>query len=136
MYDIRHTNKKRAVIAIGISSVAILLGCLYFAWGNPPQIGPDEEVFSGVDALFTAVTAHDERLLDQCARRLTGLAEAKKIPEEAWTYLGGIIAKARAGRWQSSAESLYGFMLAQRREGAVGHSRKKQPHGQRVAHRK
>lgn len=136
MAEHRHTTKKRVLISAGVLALAVALGCLYFAWGSPPQMGPDEEVFAGVDALFTAVTAHDERLLDQCARRLSSLSEAGKLPPEASAHLDGIIAKARTGRWQASAEKLYVFMMAQRREGAIGHAKHKHRPVQQVAHRR
>ena len=95
--------------------------------------GADEEVFTSVDALFTAVTAHDQRLLDQCANRLQTLSGAGKLPREASVYLEGIAARARAGKWQKSAEQLYSFMFAQRREGATPPPK---PRGKLVAQRK
>ena len=128
--------RKRAAIAAAAIVGSVLVVCVYFAWRSPPQMGPDEETFRGVDALLTALTARDERLLDQCARRLSLLSEAGKIPRDAASYLDGIIAKARSGAWQASAEKLYAFMMAQRREGATGQPHQKQHPGQRVAQRK
>ena len=87
-------------------------------------MGADEEASRIVDALFTAVTARDEKLLADCERRLVTLKDAGKLPLAASTYLDNIIRKARAGRWESAAHSLYDFMRAQRREGAHKHSRK------------
>ena len=81
-------------------------------------MGADHEVFTTVDALFTAVTARDEKLLRQCEQRLRTLEDAAKLPVEASSYLKGIIVKARDGGWQSAAEKLYAFIAAQRRDGA------------------
>jgi hypothetical protein len=89
-------------------------------------MGPDEEVFASVDALFTALTARDEKLLGQCEQRLHAAKAAGKLPGEASGYLDGVIAKARAGSWQSAAEKLYAFMKVQRREGQRDHQAKKQ----------
>jgi hypothetical protein len=89
-------------------------------------MGGDEDVVKTVDALFTAVTARSEPLLGQCERRLRSHRDAGKLPPEASDYLGAIVEQARAGRWEAAAERLYGFIKAQRREGAHDHSRKKE----------
>ena len=83
-------------------------------------MGADEEVFKAVDALFTAVTARDEKLLGECEQRLSALKDAGKLPTDAAAYLDSVIRKARDGRWENAAEKLYDFMKAQRREGAEG----------------
>jgi hypothetical protein len=90
-------------------------------WNRPPQMGADEQVFRAVDALFTAATARDERLLADCERRLLALKGAGKLPPDACAYLDNIISKARAGRWEPAAQSLYDFMRVQRREGVHEH---------------
>ncbi len=91
--------------------------------------GADEEVFQAVDALFTAVTARDVRLLGECEQRLHALKEAGKLPGEASDYLDGIMNKARDGRWESAAETLYDFMKAQRREGQPDRPARKKDKG-------
>src|SRR5689334_3071627 len=100
--------------AVGL---AAMLGLWLQSCRTPPQMGPDEDVFRTVDALFTAVTARDERLLGECERRLHACRDAGKLPEQAQQHLDGTIAAARSGAWQSAAERLYTFMSAQRREG-------------------
>jgi hypothetical protein len=82
-------------------------------------MGADEEVSKTVDALFTAVTARDEKLLTDCEQQLLAFKGAGKLPREASDYLGNIVSTARATRWESAVQSLYGFMRAQRREGAA-----------------
>ena len=57
-------------------------------------MGADAEVFRTVDALYTAVTARDEKLLAQCEARLSSLKQASKLPESASSYLDGVIATA------------------------------------------
>jgi hypothetical protein len=92
-------------------------------------MGADEEVSKTVDALFTAVTARDEKLLADCERRLLAFKGAGKLPLEASGYLDNIISKARAGRWEPAAQSLYDFMRAQRREGTQNHETKRKDKG-------
>jgi hypothetical protein len=108
---------RRVVVTAAVAVAAAALGVGFFGCGRPPQMGPDEAVFAAVDALFTAVTARDEKLLRQCEQRLDVLRGAGKLSADAADYLAGVIGKARAGRWESAAERLYGFMTAQRREG-------------------
>ena len=78
-------------------------------------MGADDDVFKTVDALFTAVNMKDEAKLAQCERRLHAYRDAGKLPKSSAEYLDGVIAKARAGSWDSATERLYEFMLAQRR---------------------
>jgi hypothetical protein len=91
-------------------------------------MGADEELFRTVDALFTAVTARDQKLLADCEQRLLTLKGAGKVPSEAGTYLDTIIGRARAGRWESAAQTLYDFMRAQRREVTRDHPKKDKGH--------
>ncbi len=121
---------RRRVVAIILGTlVAVCVVAILFIRSRPPQMGADGEVFTSVDALFTAVTAHDEKLLNQCDQRLHALRDAGKLPPNAWAYLDGVIKKSRAGRWQSAAETLYDFMMAQRRDGAGDHALQKKSHG-------
>ena len=124
------TRARRAAVAAGLGAAA-LLGLWSLGCGDPPQMGADEQVFAAVDALFTAVTARDEKLLGQCEQRLHGLRAAGKLPDGAADFLDGVTGKARGGRWEVAAEKLYGFMQGQRREGAAGHAAKKEGRGPR-----
>ena len=94
-----------------------LVGIFLFGLRPPPQAGADEAVLTTMDALFTAVTAHDEKRLTACEERLQKYKDEKKLPAAAWAVLNGIIKQARSGKWQPAAESLYAFIAAQRRGG-------------------
>lgn len=108
---------KQAASAVALTVLTIGLVCWLIWWLTKPlQIGGDAEVVKAVDALFTAVTARDERLLGECEQRLHTSKEAGQLATEPADYLDGIIRKARAGRWQSAAERLYDFMKVQRRD--------------------
>jgi len=112
--------RRAAFVAAGVVGLFVLLVVGIVWWTRPPQMGADEEVFRDVDALFTAVTARDEKLLGECEQRLRAHRDSGKLPRGASDYLDGVIKKARAGRWEAAAEKLYDFMRAQRREGAPG----------------
>src|SRR5437899_11068560 len=109
---------RRIALTAGFAGTAVLLGVCWWAWWDrPPQMGSDKEVFKAVDALFTAVTARDEKLLADCEQRLLALRDGGRLPDAAATYLDRVIQTARAGQWQTAAERLYDFMKAQRRAG-------------------
>jgi hypothetical protein len=117
--------RPRSRTRVGLLAFAVIIAGLVavLVWGlrSPSQIGTDHEVFNTVDALFTAVTARDEKRLGECEERLRGYREAGKLPADAADELDAIIGKARSGSWQAAAERLYDFMKGQRREGVIEH---------------
>lgn len=125
----KNWTAKQVTSAAGVACLGVfLLAWLIWWWNQPPQMGEDKEVAKAVDALFTAVTARDEKLLGQCERRLHGYKEDGKLATKAADYLDGIIHKARAGRWQPAAERLYDFMKVQRRDGSGAERKKPRSH--------
>src|SRR4051812_40232728 len=116
--DPARVERARVVVFVVAGLVVILAVVLVLSWRSPPQMGADEDVFNTVDALFTAVTARDEKRLTECERRLKAHRDAGKLPPDAAETLDGIIAKAKNGSWETAAERLYDFMRVQRREGA------------------
>lgn len=117
------TRRRVALVAVSVAGLLILAWLFLWWWSRPPQMGADEEVAKAVDALFTAVTARDEKRLADCEQRLRTFQETGKLPLKASAYLDNIIGKARAGGWESAAQTLYDFVRAQRREGAHEHPR-------------
>jgi hypothetical protein len=111
------TKRNRVAMVVLGALATIVAVAMYFGLRPPPQMGTSEEVFNTVDALFTAVTSHDERRLGECEKRLQGYREVGKLPPDAADALDAIIHKARSGAWQAAAERLYDFMKAQRRDG-------------------
>ena len=126
MTGTKQTAVRRATIAAILIGFVVLVVCWLVWRSRPPQMGADEEVFATVDALFTAVTARDEKLLGDCEQRLHVLKDAGKLIGDAADYLDDVIRKARDGRWEAAAETLYDFMKAQRREGKHYHPKKKE----------
>jgi hypothetical protein len=109
-------HKKLVFIASGIL-FAVGLVLFWSSWWLPPQIGWDEEVFSTVDALFTAVNSRDLKQLSDCEQRLKTYQQSGKLPAAAAGRLDSLIQQARAGEWKLAAQRLYDFMLGQRRGG-------------------
>ena len=92
--------------------VALLFSC---GCGRPPQVVHDEECFSAVEALWTAVTTKRTDLLEQSATELDRLHSAGKLSEEGHDALDEIIQSARDEEWMPAAKSLKVFMLGQRK---------------------
>lgn len=120
-------NRLGWVVIGGLVIFAVLIGIL-LAWWRPPQMGADEEVFTTVDALYTAVTARNPHLVAQCEMRLDAYRNANKLPPSAAAYLSDVIARTKNGHWESAAQRLYDFMKVQRREGRQAHRSGKTPH--------
>ncbi|MDB5353441.1 MAG: hypothetical protein JWN86_4688 [Planctomycetota bacterium] len=83
--------------------------------GRPPSIGEDKDAFKAVDALYTAVSMREQKLLDQCDASLKSLHDSGKVPDNAFESLESITAEARAGKWETAQERLTKFMEGQRR---------------------
>lgn len=112
------SRSRIAGIVLGsLGAISAVVGAV-LAFTRPPQMGPAEDVFKTVDALYTAVRNQDARRLGECEKRLHGYRDAGKLPIGAASHLDGVIARARDGKWESAAEKLYTFMMAQKREGA------------------
>ncbi|QEH36046.1 hypothetical protein OJF2_46040 [Aquisphaera giovannonii] len=102
----------RRLVGRAASAVAL---CAAIAGCGPAQIGPDRDTFKAVDALYTAVSLRDAKLVDGCAGRLQELRAAEKLPEAPFRSLVAMIDEAKAGGWERAQERLASFMEAQRR---------------------
>lgn len=99
------------------SGVLMVAGLVLLSGCGVPQIGMDESTFQGVDALYTAVSLRDPKLLEACEANLGRLRSEQKLPEEAGRALDGFIEQARAGDWEDAQTRLADFMRGQRRDG-------------------
>jgi hypothetical protein len=114
-------RERLALLILGGAGL-VVGGIILLAYLNrPPQMGTSEEVFTTVDALYTAVRSRDEKRLGECEQRLHGYRDAGKLPAAAASSLDAIIQRARSGAWEGAARQLYDFMYAQRREGPIEH---------------
>lgn len=88
-----------------------------FAWGcgKAPQFVADDECFTAVDALWTAITAQQKPWLENSARELERLRDEGQLSSEAWEALAGPIAQAREGQWEPAARELRDLIKAQRK---------------------
>jgi hypothetical protein len=102
---------RATVIFVTFSCLVLPLG----GCGGPPQIGADRDSFKAVDALYTAVSLHDPKLVGQCEANLKGLRDASKLPQGAFSSLQSIIAEANDGKWEPAQERLTNFMEGQGR---------------------
>ena len=103
----------------GLAGVAGMIALVIW-WGQPPQMGIDENVFRTVDALYTAVRSESPARVSQCEQRLNQYREQGSLPKPAHEFLAGVIARTKKGEWEPAAKRLYDFMLAQRRDGPTG----------------
>ncbi len=102
---------RTTVIVVTISCLVLpFVGC-----GGPAQIGADRDSFKAVDALYTAVSLRDPKLVGQCEARLKGLRDASKMPQGAFSTLQSIIAETNDGRWEPAQDRLANFMEGQSR---------------------
>src|SRR5437763_15337949 len=96
---------------------------LYFAYRAQPQLPASDDVFQTVDALFTAVTAHDSQRLADCQQRLASYKDRGSLPAAAAHRLDRIITLAQSGDCTTAAHRLYDFMQAHQRKAASADSR-------------
>lgn len=103
-------NRSPLVRRLASLLVLACIGC-----GRPPQIGEDRTSFKAVDALYTAVSLRDPKLLNQCDEELRGLRTKGTLSEAADSVLGAIIVKAKEGEWEIAQSRLGDFMRGQKR---------------------
>ena len=113
-------TSKRSVTPLSqqrLRKALVLLVVLFSSHGcgRPPQVVDDEECFSAVEGLWTAVTTKRSDLLEQSATELDRLHTTGKLSEEGHDALDEIIQSARDEAWQPAAKSLKAFMLGQRK---------------------
>jgi hypothetical protein len=113
--DIESYARRPFVSFAAIAGIGVVV-LVVFVSRMTPQIGTDEEVFKTVDALFTAITSHDSKRLEECEQRLKTYRQSGTLPIASSDLLASIIEQARSGAWDSSARRLYDFMRSQRRQ--------------------
>ncbi len=103
----------------GLATLGVVLAivCVFAFWNRAPaQLANDESLFKTVDALYTAVRMKDAARVTECEQRLAEAHAVGRLSDRAWHQLEAIIEDANDSEWQPAAESLYDFMLGQRRE--------------------
>jgi hypothetical protein len=113
-------NKRNQVALTVLALFTIALAVrAWFGSRTQPQLPGNDEVFKTVDALFTAVTAHDPVRLDACEQKLNAFQQDGLLRAAVSKRLKHVISVARAGEWEAAAHQLYDFMHGQRHEAAA-----------------
>ena len=112
----RPSQRKRHVLYATAALLLAACAALYLGCGPAPQLGASPEVFKTVDALFTAIGNRDAQRIGECEHRLHEANKAGTLPDDAWDQLATVIKDTRSSQWQNAAETLYDFMMDQRRE--------------------
>lgn len=99
----------RLALALSIVLLLLTVGC------GPPTMGAAPEAMKEVDALYTAVSLRDAKLVAACRARLGALHASGKLPDAAHDRLEAIGKEAEAGGWDPAIGRLNDFMLGQRR---------------------
>jgi hypothetical protein len=110
------TNTHKTLVAVCSLLILLVAFRAWLGFRSQPQLPASNEVFTTVDALFTAVTAHDQQRLAACEKRLEKYKAAGSLPGPAAKRLDSVIATARSGQWESAAKRLYDFIQGQRRD--------------------
>ncbi len=93
----------------------VVLALVFCGCGGPAQIGEAPETFKAVDALYTAVSLREVKLVDPCHETLKGLHDAGKLGDDAFQSLEAMITDAKGGAWEDAQTRLSHFMQGQRR---------------------
>jgi len=112
------TTRNKIALSVLMVLALLLTTRVYFSYRAQPQLPASDEVYNTVDALFTAVTAHDSQRLASCQQRLETYKDRGSLPAAAARRLDRIIALANSGDWATAARQLYDFIHAQQRKAA------------------
>jgi hypothetical protein len=97
------------------TAAAVVLLALVAGCSGPPQLGGDEECLGAADALWTAIGARQQDLVNQSAAEIDRLHTAGKMPDDAHAALADIVATARSEDWDAARRALKSFVQGQRR---------------------
>ena len=102
-----NTNRLRN---IGLAaSLFATLGLGVLAWGGRAPTMEERDNRKAVDAILTAITMKNSRLLEDGAKRAQGRRSAGQITEEQYQGLDAVVKKARARDWAGAEKDGYEF---------------------------
>lgn len=93
---------------LGTSLVATL-GLAVFAWGSRAPTMEERDNRKAVDAILTAITMKNSRLLEEGAKRAQARRTAGQITEEQYQGMEAVIKRARARDWAGAEKDGYEF---------------------------
>jgi hypothetical protein len=92
-----------------IHHACLLLGFAVFAPGCRGPTEAERDNRRVLDAILTAITLKNPRLLEDDARRARTRYEAGQLNDEEYRAMEAIVAKARAGDWSGAETDGYAF---------------------------
>lgn len=103
-------RSERWLLALALSAGLFASGC-----ADTPQLGSDEASWTTADALWTAITAKNPAMVEDCAKRIRKLETSGKLAPETAAALQALIQQARDGDWDTARGELKTFVQGQRR---------------------
>jgi hypothetical protein len=102
-------NTKRLRSAVLGTSLVATLGLGVLAWGGRAPTMEERDNRKAVDAMLTAITMKNNRLLEESARRAQARRAADQLTEEQYQGMEAVIKKARARDWAGAEKDGYAF---------------------------
>ncbi len=103
------TLKTLCLISLVLISGLSMSGC------STPQVLGNEEVYTSLDALWTAVTSRNLDRVQEVTNELIRLRDEGGLSKEGWGAIEPILQQAFAEKWEPAARSLKKFIGAQRK---------------------
>ncbi|MBM4074603.1 MAG: hypothetical protein FJ267_03045 [Planctomycetes bacterium] len=96
------------VLLVTVGLIITESGC-----SRRPAAVDSEDAMLAIDALYTAITSRQSKLVEDVHDRLKSLASAQKLSSEALRQLESIIESANSGKWESAAKQVDHFIRRQ-----------------------
>jgi hypothetical protein len=89
--------------------LVLLLGLALLASGCGGPAQEERENRRALDAILTAITIQNVRLLEESAKRATARHDAGQLTDNQYAGMQAFINKARAGDWSGAENDAYEF---------------------------
>ena len=93
----------------------ILISGLSIRGCSTPQVLENENVYSSLDALWTAVTSRKLDRVQDVTNDLIQLRDDGELSKAGWNAIKPILQQALAEKWEPAAHNLKKFINAQRK---------------------
>jgi hypothetical protein len=95
-------------LLVGLALLA-LVGLALFAWGCRGPSQEDRDNRRALDAILTAITMKNSRLLEESTKRAKARHDAGQLTDEQYQGMEAFINKARGGDWPGAEKDGYEF---------------------------
>lgn len=99
------------VVVLGLA-LLIALGAAIFAWGDRAPTQDERDNRRALDAILTAITLKNTRLLEESAKRAKARHDAHQLTDQQFQQIDAFIDKARKGDWPGAEKDGYTFRKA------------------------